>query len=248
MSLGNLTTGAFNNVFRSGNHHDFLNPQLFPENVDRWLVRRSILDALINCRSSFHGFFLDVGCGVMPYRSLLLESPSKIQKYIGLDIPGVTYSPPDLYWDGMKIPIPDSTIDSGMATEVLEHCPYPASVLNEVHRVLKSDGAFFFSVPFLWPLHDVPHDEYRYTPFSLKRLFTDAGFASVELYALGGWNASLAQLLGLWVRRGPISSKKRRILSTLAVPIVRYLTSKDIKPSVFSESTMITGLAGIARK
>lgn len=227
---------------------DFVSPQLTSKNIDRWLVRRSILDELINCQSVFHGLFLDVGCGVMPYRSMLLAPPSKIQGYIGLDIPGTTYSPPDLYWDGTTIPIPDATIDSGMATEVLEHCPYPAIVLNEVRRVMKPGGSFFITVPFLWPLHDVPYDEYRYTPFALKRLFTNAGFSSVELFALGGWNASLAQIFGLWVRRGPLSHRKRQILSTMAVPIVSYLSRKDVKPPVFSEGTMITGLAGLARK
>jgi SAM-dependent methyltransferase len=184
----------------------------------------------------------------MPYRALLLKQPSKITTYVGLDILEDRYAPPDMYWNAKSMPMRNETVDSAMATEVLEHCPYPDKVLEEVHRVLKPGGLFFFTIPFLWPLHDVPYDEYRYTPFALKRLFSEAGFSSVELFALGGWNASLAQLIGLWVRRSPMSSNKRKVLSTLAVPIVSYLANRDVKPSVFSESTMITGLAGIARK
>lgn len=229
-------------------HHDFRNPSLSRHTLDRWYVRRAILEAITSHRSSFHGTFLDVGCGVMPYRALLLKQPSKITTYVGLDILEDRYAPPDMYWNAKSMPMRNETVDSAMATEVLEHCPYPDKVLEEVHRVLKPGGLFFFTIPFLWPLHDVPYDEYRYTPFALKRLFSEAGFSSVELFALGGWNASLAQLIGLWVRRSPMSSNKRKVLSTLAVPIVSYLANRDVKPSVFSESTMITGLAGIARK
>ena len=107
----------------------------------------------------------------------------------------------------------------------------------------------FFTVPFLYPLHDVPHDEYRYTPFALERHFRNAGFTRLELKALGGWDASLAQMMGLWLRLRPMPSMRTRaILSRIAMPVVRYLAERDRPPQVFGEVTMLTGISGTAVK
>ena len=103
----------------------------------------------------------------MPYRSLLLARPSQASKYIGLDLQHNTYVKPDLEWDGRTLPFQDGSIDCVLETEVLEHCPRPERVTDEAWRVLKPGGFLLFTVPFLWPLHSVPHDQYRYTPFAL---------------------------------------------------------------------------------
>ena len=120
--------------------------------------------------------------------------------------------------------------------------------MREVLRVLRPEGLLFFTVPFLWPLHCVPHDEYRYTPFALKRHLDASGFEEIELKALGGWNASLAQMIGLWVRRRGFSPFTRGFLSSLCTPIVSLLIYRDYVPDSFHESVMIPGISGIAVK
>lgn len=200
----------------------------------------------------FSGELLDIGCGKMPYREYIGRK-SKVENYTGLDIENaLVYDEtikPDHTWDGITMPFEDESFDCAFGTEVLEHCPYPETVLKETHRVLKPGGVFFFTVPFLWNLHEVPHDEYRYTPFSLERHLKNSGFTNITIKALGGWHASMAQMLGLWVRRSPISNKKRFLLSILLKPFIRYLIKKDKKiPCDFLDSPMITGLYGIAQK
>jgi SAM-dependent methyltransferase len=228
---------------------NFANPRLKIQNLDLFVVRSALLRALKSRLPDFSGVLLDVGCGNMPYKALVLQSPSRVNTYIGLDLPPneIYNGRPDLVWDGKKIPLPNDRVDCAMATEVLEHCPDPEAVLREVVRVLKRGGSFFFTVPFLWPLHDVPNDEFRYTPYSLRRLLCNAGFGEVQIEALGGWDASLAQMLGLWVRRRPMSSWKRGLLSKFVRPLIWQLLKNDIRPSL-KLPTMITGLAGIARK
>jgi SAM-dependent methyltransferase len=135
-----------------------------------------------------------------------------------------------------------------MATEIFEHCPDPTAVMAEAFRVLRPGGVLFLTVPFLWPLHDLPHDEYRFTPASLERHLRAAGFDEVKLRAQGGWDASLAQMIGLWARRRPMGRAMRGIVSCLAVPMVRWLTSRDRPPTDLSRNGMITGLAGTAVK
>jgi len=202
--------------------------------------------------SSFSGTVLDVGCGHMPYKSLLLSPPSRAERYIGLDLPHNLYGQADVEWDGKTIPLPDASVDSCLFTEVLEHCPDGGAVLKEVWRVLKPGGFLFLTVPFIWPLHTVPNDEYRYTPFSLKRLLTGAGYSVSKIEATGGRNAVLSIMLGLWVRRRPLTSRvhlvTKPLLSLLLWPVIWLLFRSDIRPMEFEESTLIVGLSATACK
>jgi SAM-dependent methyltransferase len=220
--------------------------------IDRYVIRRAILHALNEALPMFRGSLLDIGCGAQPYRSMI-EIQSKINAYKGLDLEGGRSYPgekkPDEYWDGNQIPFTDGSFQTIIATEVMEHVDYPDRFLNEVYRVLETGGLFFFTVPFLWNLHEVPNDAYRYTPFRMEKHLAVNGFREIEVRAGGGWHASLAMMLGLWVKRAPLSISKRRILVRIIKPLMAYLLKKDLRPvAPFREGLMITNLYGWARK
>ncbi|AXT20761.1 methyltransferase domain-containing protein [Flavobacteriaceae bacterium AU392] len=232
--------------------NEFTEISLNKNNLDRYTIRKAILDALTQKLSLFKGDLLDIGCGKMPYKQYILDN-SAVKTYNGLDIDNaLEYDDnikPDFTWDGITMPFKDNTFDCAIGTEVLEHCPDIEVVLNEVYRVLKPNGIFFFTVPFLWNLHETPNDEYRYTPFSLERHFKNAKFKNIKINATGGWHASMAQMLGLWALRSPMSGFKRNFFSRLLKPIINYLMKLD-KPEtiMFTEGQMITGLYGIVTK
>jgi SAM-dependent methyltransferase len=234
----------------------FLNPSLSADTMDIFWIRKSILreltEYLVNCR----GVLLDVGCGEMPYKSMVLNQPA-ITRYLGLDIENPNYQAklkPDIYWDGIRIPLPDESVDCAVATEIFEHVPDLEATLREIRRVLKPGGSIFFTVPFLWPLHDVPQDECRYTPFSLKRTLLQSGYCDIDIKAHGGWDASLAQMIGLWVKRRPMDSSRRDEFMQLLYPFYkRLVTEADTSTplsyeNMSTESVMITGLYGTAEK
>ena len=110
----------------------------------------------------------------------------------------------------------------------------------------------FLTVPFIWPIHTVPHDEFRYTPFALRRLLERTGFQNPVIEATGGRHAVLALTLGLWVRRRPLTSRvhvvTRAVLSILLWPVIWLLLKMDKRPPEFEESTMIVGLSAQAFK
>jgi len=225
-------------------YDNFTNVPFLIENLDNSFIRMTIFDAIKNNISSFYGRLLDVGCGKMPYKNFILEN-SKVKEYIGLDIEtAIEYDKevkPDYVWNGKIMPFEDDSYNMIFSTEVLEHCPDPLISLREMYRVLKNDGYLFLTVPFLWPLHEFPHDYYRYTPFSLQKILTEAGFKDIQIEATGGWNASLAQMLGLWVRRSGLSDKKKYFLSVILKPVIKYLIEKDKIPDTFLQCVMITG-------
>ena len=232
--------------------NEYTNLILEIHNLDNFVVRQGIFSALEKNLKHFNGDLLDVGCGKMPYKDFILNN-SSVKKYSGLDLEGgKIYDDsvkPDYYWDGKTMPFKAKTFQTILLTEVLEHCTEPETVLKECLRVLKDDGILFFTVPFIWNLHEVPHDEYRYTPFSLQRHLKNSGFVEIEIQATGGWHAAMALMLGAWVRRSPMKKRKRDVLSHMIRPVMKKLLKLDkSSPVKFTEFQMITGLYGTARK
>lgn len=225
--------------------NSFLEIQLSIHNLENYIIRTEILHAISELFPSFKGRVLDSGCGSMPYKDLVLSN-KEVTDYIGLDIEsGLSYGnvKADFFWDGLKMPFEDGSFDVVISTEVLEHVPDPAHYLAEVKRVLKPGGVFFFTVPFLMSLHEVPHDYYRYTPFALELIFKKAGFESIKIKPMGGYNAALGQMIGLWVNMYLWGAKKK-VMRPLVKPIIKYLYAKDKAPLDFTKSTMMVGLKG----
>jgi SAM-dependent methyltransferase len=229
----------------------FLNIQPDNESLQVYVPRKAILAAVKECAPQLKGDLLDIGCGQMPYRELILDLNKNVKRYIGLDLEVSSIhdtSIADLFWNGESIPLENNAVDSAMATEVLEHSFSPDQTVKEIHRVLKPGGLFFFTIPFIWPLHEVPYDAYRYTPFSLRMHLEKAGFENIKLFSLGGWNASLAQLLGLWLTESKPVGFRKKVLTKLIKRAIPYLLKHDVKDNSFGHHCMITGLYGTAVK
>jgi SAM-dependent methyltransferase len=229
--------------------NSFINPQLSKNNLESFIIRNEIFKAILNAIPLFKGNVLDSGCGSMAYKEIVLSN-GKVKNYTGLDIESsLNYEgvKADFLWDGKKMPFEDASFDVVISTEVLEHVPDPDTYLMEVKRVLKPGGMFFFTVPFLMSLHEVPNDYYRYTPFALEMIFKRVGFTDIRIKSMGGYNAALAQMLGLWVNMY-LWGKKKKIMRIIVKPLIKILYKKD-RPSLdFKKSTMMVGLSGIVVK
>ena len=84
------------------------------------------------------------------------------------------------------LPYGSNTVDTVILCNVLEHLYHHAHILEEIKRVLKSDGQLVGFVPWWVGYHPDPHDYFRYTHEALERIFKDAGYTSAKIRPIGG--------------------------------------------------------------
>jgi SAM-dependent methyltransferase len=137
-------------------------------------------------RAHARGLLLDLGCGLVPchgiYRDLVSAS-------VCVDWPGSDHASRhvDVFADlNAGLPLASACADSVLLTDVLEHLAEPGHLLAEVARLLRPGGHLVLAVPFLYWIHEPPHDYFRYTEFALRRLCAQAGLEVVSLEAYGG--------------------------------------------------------------
>lgn len=123
-------------------------------------LTRITLDRFIEAHAS-RGRTLDVGAQAGPYAAYF---PNRV----ALDIrrgPGV-----QLIGDAQALGIRSAAFDVVLCTEVLEHLPEPQKAIDEFERVLKPGGTLVLTTRFVFPIHDAPHDYFRYTKYGLQYL------------------------------------------------------------------------------
>ena len=231
---------------------DYYHPnQLNKFNYNIYISRIEVRNFIQKNITQFSGSILDLGCGNKPYEKLLKSAPN-FKSYVGMDLEqseiynAVTK---DLTWDGNNIPLHNFAIETVLATELLEHCYDTENILNEIFRVLTNDGKLIGTVPFIWPLHEVPNDFYRFTPFALKRKLQEAGFSNIEIFALGGHNKSLGVSLAIWLQNSKSGRLKKRVLRFFILPIIKNLIKNDHEIfDVYKNNNSFVGLGFIAKK
>jgi SAM-dependent methyltransferase len=105
------------------------------------------------------------------------------QAYVGADMrkgPGV-----DTLLDLHDIDLASESVGTVLCFDTLEHVEYPHRALEQIHRILKPDGIAVISSVMNFPIHDFPHDYWRFTPAAFKSILKPfagsyVGFAGRE--------------------------------------------------------------------
>ena len=127
------------------------------------LSRHRIDDFLRRELRDVRGVVLDLGAGLRPFADLLPGQTVALDHRPRPDI--------DLIGDAHRLPFGDGTIDAIVCTEVFEHLLDPAAAARELIRILKPGGRLVLTTRFCFPLHDRPADYWRFTSYTLARLF-----------------------------------------------------------------------------
>lgn len=200
----------------------FIHPQ--------FIMKRYELKALLENKQYIKGNLIDLGCGTIPYKEIIKPI---VKSYTALDKPNVlNYSneKPDIYADILNIPLKDNKFDTVLILQVLEHLSQPQKALAESNRILKKGGYLIISVPFMYPLHDLPQDYYRYTEFVIKELLKDSKFKIVKITPQGNffefWLFSLIMFF-LMAMRDLLQKRKNifdltifLVLALISIPLI----------------------------
>ncbi len=187
---------------------------------------------------------LDIGCANSPYSKYF---PNRV----GFDIaegPGV-----DVVGDAHTLPFKDGEFDQILCTEVLEHLHTPGIAIQEMMRVLKPGGTILLTTRFIFPIHDAPHDYYRYTKYGLRHLFRS--WDVVELNE----EVSTIETIGVLLQRIGFQTKLRMNFMS---KVIIFLLAKilhmcnwliveefgDIKKSEKEQGIMTSGYYLVAQK
>lgn len=101
------------------------------------------------------GIVADCACGI-GYASHIILSNDKVKKYYGIDTDNqaIEYAKKNAtkhaeFSTGsiLSLPFEESSIDTFISLETLEHLHEPEKAIAEIRRVLKNDGVFICSVP-----------------------------------------------------------------------------------------------------
>jgi SAM-dependent methyltransferase len=150
------------------------------------------------------GRLIDLGCGKVPlygaYRRLVSDvtcvdwalspHPSEhLDHRLDLTAP---------------LPFAAAAFDTIILSDVLEHVPAPERLWGELARLLAPGGHALVNVPFLYGIHEAPHDYGRYTEFALRRFAAQAGLEVPVLVAVGGSADVLVDLLAKHLAHLPL--------------------------------------------
>lgn len=130
-----------------------------------------------------HGKVIDVGCGDMAYKDIIL---SRVSEYDTMDrikrFPEVKFEGDvqDMHF------IKDETYDTVISTSVLEHVRNPFRAVSEMRRILKKGGTLIISAPMLCRLHEEPYDFFRFTKYGFKSILEDSGFKVIKIMPEAG--------------------------------------------------------------
>ena len=122
---------------------------------------------------------LDIGSGISPwYHPIVKGSITKfdsIEDKHHIDVTGRMEN----------LPFDSESFDKIICINALYYSSNPQKTFSEISRVLKKNGKVLIVTPFMYPIHDAPHDKFRFTEYAFESLF--AGTCSdIEITPVGG--------------------------------------------------------------
>lgn len=196
-----------------------------------WLIHHIYIKSLKNNLNYISGNVVDIGCGKKPFNRIIIP---KSNIYIGMEHQKTQhgYSEVDVLGDALSLPFCNSSVNTVISLQVMEHVKEPDIFLKEVYRILKPGGYCLLMTPFMWGEHETPNDYFRYTRYGIKYLAEKTGFKVIKIKADTGYITTATLRLNYFLMR-----YARGILKYFIVPFVycdqyiAYIMEKVINDS-----------------
>jgi SAM-dependent methyltransferase len=213
-----------------------------------WLANHKIVAALERVRDHARGELLDVGCGSKPFAPLFA---GRVRRYWGSDLAASRYlggERPDAFATAEAQPFRAEAFDTVLGLSMLTYLPEPVRMIREAARVLKPGGVLILEFTQMVPLHDEPHDYFRFTRYGAAYLLRQAGLEPVEYVPVGGlWaRVGLSTIAALQrINHGPT-----RVLTELPVRVLYVVLQLgfELMDRVFYSPREVLAHIVVARK
>lgn len=170
----------------------------------------------------FRGTLLDVGCGNKPYKHLF----DKISSYYGIDFKNYSQNnqfigeKPDAYLTAdyaktLQLPFKHNSFHNTVSFQVLEHHRNPQKMMREMLRVTKKNGFMLMTMPFIWGLHEQPHDYFRFTKNGFWELIKNNKCKIMEIRKQGSVFSTVSVLLNDYLANFAMTGKLAYLISVI---------------------------------
>ena len=206
-------------------------------------ITRTRLDAFL-AKHATDMRTLDIGAGGSSYQRFF---PNRVT----VDIDPARK--PDIVADAHALPFKDSELKVVLCTEMLEHAQNPSAVIAEIRRILAPGGMLILTTRFVYPLHDMPHDYWRFTRSALEMLFSDFSQVQIEAEAAEMTTTGILFeriILQSCVRGGKVTKALLLIMSRICTHLDWLVLARysDIKHTGEIPELMTSGYYVIAKK
>ena len=128
--------------------------------------------------------------------------------------------------------------------EVLEHTKNPINAIQNLHEIIDENSYVMLSTPFIFHIHDEPHDFFRFTKYGLETLFEN--FKEVVVKPRNGW---FETILVLFVRLRMERNILSKMIGNLFILIYFLLTPITyLLQSIIKSEKITTGYFVYAKK
>jgi SAM-dependent methyltransferase len=193
---------------------------------------------------SLQGRLLDVGAGSHDRYSRYFSAT----EYIRMNLePGPST---DLVGQVEDIPAPDASFTGIVCTQVLGDVFALPKAFSEFYRVLKPGGRLLITEAFFAASHDEPHDYWRFTEHSLRRLCEEAGFRILVIEQLGRyWSVREQMRARYWIHKFNLyHSRWHRLYSFMLKLLGQRALNRDHYDAISAELGFANDIIVIAEK
>lgn len=181
-----------------------------------FFLRRRIKKCMESIFDRENDKILDIGCGDRPFYKEVIKG-----KVYGFDIIPSDYT--HFVGNADNLPFKPKMFDKVILANSLYYFENPFKVIESIHSILKPKGILFISVPFFYPIHDIPDDKYRFTEFGLRTMLKDK-FDIKKIESIGGFFTIPSVIIHSLLKGIPlVAPKPLKTISKIAVYSIFYI-------------------------